>query len=62
MNAVTPRTLRSDADDIERVWGEFADEDVMELAAEAAAALRKLATRISVYLPKNEISDRWYPR
>ena len=39
-------TIRQFAGDLERVWGEWADEDIIELAGKAKAALDALANRI----------------
>ena len=39
-------TIRQFAGDLERVWGEWADSDIIELTREAKAVLDKLADRI----------------
>lgn len=43
---VTVDGLRDYAEEVERVWGPFTDEDLSEMAAEARRALRRLALRI----------------
>lgn len=55
-----PLTMRRFADDVESVWGEFADEDVIELANEAKAALVRLAERIERGEPAPETTRMVY--
>lgn len=43
---VYPEALRSYADRVEEVWTSYVDEDVMEAAEEAVAALRTLAKMV----------------